>query len=324
VAELNRKKIIREPSAFKGVRPAGPFKFEPISFVWKDGQTKEIERMRIRKDSPSLITHLRIEHLVPANKGDAFFKSPRSGTVEVANEHIVMLGVPVFKEYYLVSESFTTKNVAGDPLGGFSSGRIWEIANKPKFLEVLEKYQKEGWRQVPYIQGGATCKHCGKSLAGEPVSSFRSQTCRVCYRKMNLPLNSGSDHVTKAYLNRYSQLKKAGVNPSLENLIPTAGTPSLLTDTITRYLRNKERLNPEDKKEINRYMMLMRPLFPIGVPKLIRDIAVAYPPSEIRGMQKRGELKPFIQKAKTEIVTDPLHSTVLKPKRGKEYFLGRG
>ena len=306
VAELNRKKLIHEPSAFKNVRPAGSFKFEPIAFVWKDGQTKEIERMRIRKDNPSLITHLRIEHLVPANKGDAFFKSPRSGTVEVANEHIVMLCVPVFKEYYLVSESFTMKNAVGDPLGGFSSGRIWEIANKPKFLEVLEKHNKEGWRQVPYVQGGTTCKHCGKSLAGEPVSSFRSQTCRTCYRKMNLPLKSGSDVITKAYLNRYSQLKEAGVNPSLEGLIPqlpslTAGTPSLVTDTITRYLRNKERLDPEDKKEISRYMGLMRPLFPIGVPKLIRDIAIAYPPSEIRGMQKRGELKPFIQKARTEI-----------------------
>jgi len=168
-AELNREKIIRGPSAFKNVQPyrplrfkpltvkelksrSAPFKFEPQIFVWKDGQTREIERMRIRKDSPSLITHLRIEHLVPAHKGDVFFKSPRTKIVEVANEHIAMLGVPIFKEYYLVSESFTLKNAAGDPLGGFTSGRIWEIANKSKFLEALEKYREEGWHQVPYVK----------------------------------------------------------------------------------------------------------------------------------------------------------------------------
>jgi hypothetical protein len=183
VLEIERKKIIREPSSFKGVQPINKlFKFEHIDYVWKDGKTREMERMRIRKESAGTITHLRIEHLVPATKGDAFFKSPRTGMVEVANEHIAMLGVPTFKEYYLVSESFTAPN-SGDPLGGFVSGRIWEITNKPKFLEVLENYRRQGWWQVPYVQDASTCRRCGKSLSGEPVASFRARLCRSCYRK---------------------------------------------------------------------------------------------------------------------------------------------
>jgi hypothetical protein len=148
--ELNRTRVIEEPSSFKAVRPGRGFKFEPVDFTWKDDQTRVIERMRIRKEGAGLITHLRIEHLVPANKGDVFFKSLRTGIVEVANEHLALLGVSTFKEYYSVSESFTQPS-SGDPLGGFVSGRIWEIANKKGFLDALETYRQKGWIQVPYV-----------------------------------------------------------------------------------------------------------------------------------------------------------------------------
>jgi hypothetical protein len=115
------------------------------------------------------------------------------------------------------------------------------------------------------------------------------------------------DEVQNKYVDIYRKLKAEGVNPDLGEFISqsggladlTKGTPSLITDVITKFLRNKDNLSAEDKGEIGKYMFAMRPLFPFGVPKLIRDIAVAYPPSLIRGMQKRGELKPFIQKAVT-------------------------
>jgi len=118
-----------------------------------------------------------------------------------------------------------------------------------------------------------------------------------------LGLKGRRDEVQKKYVDTYRKLKAEGVNPDLGEFISQdgglaglmKGTPSLVTDVITKYLRNKDNLSAEDKGEIGKYMFAMRPLFPFGVPKLIRDIAVAYPPSLIRGMQKRGELKPFIQ-----------------------------
>ena len=81
------------------------------------------------------------------------------------------------------------------------------------------------------------------------------------------------DAVTTNYLEKYSQIQ--------------GGDAALANDVTVRYMRNKDKLSKEDKRDIKRHMIMMRPMFPFGVPKLMQDIAVAYPPSELRG-EKRG------------------------------------
>ena len=128
------------------------FRFEDVDYTYPTGYAKVTKRLRIQKThEDGTVETYRVELVKAPQEHEVFFKHPRTGSIEKIHEHLAPL-LPTFKEYYEVHQSFS-QPACNDPLGGFCSGKTWELpVPEAKMLEVLMDFCKKSYKQVPYVR----------------------------------------------------------------------------------------------------------------------------------------------------------------------------
>lgn len=123
------------------------FSWENLNHKWANGSTTEKVLRITKKEHDNLTIVYTIEQIKPPC--GLVFMRDGMGLFDPVETHISVLGVPTFKEYFSIRQSFRV-NAQGDKLGGYQSGNIYDISNKPKLLEWLEEKERSGYAQVPY------------------------------------------------------------------------------------------------------------------------------------------------------------------------------
>ena len=129
------------------------FRFEKVDIPWKSGDRKETERMKIERiHEDGTVETYRIDKIETTSHDEVFFKHPRTEQMETIHVHLAPITGPSSKHYYSVRQSFHQSKRCDDPLGGFCSGRIWDLpVSEEKFAQVLQDFCNKGYKQVPYI-----------------------------------------------------------------------------------------------------------------------------------------------------------------------------
>lgn len=146
----------RIPRGMKGREPTiqsqgtGGFAWEDTNFTYPTGFATVTKQMKLTKDYPEGTTETWRLELNRAPKGKIFIKDSRGAVQSIDEEAKPILSAPTFTEYYGIRQTFRSRSVKGDPLGGFQSGMDVEVVDRQRVEKWLESKAHDGFHQVPW------------------------------------------------------------------------------------------------------------------------------------------------------------------------------